>query len=60
MEQIAATDFRRRIGEYAHLIVAKRRSYVVTSQGRPIFRAVPVDLTVEELLQFNPLELDKI
>lgn len=30
-------------GEYAHLVYKHGESFVVTNQGRPVFRMVPVD-----------------
>jgi len=43
MKTITMMQLRASPGEYAHLVYKHGESFLVTSQGRPVFRMVPVD-----------------
>ena len=43
MKTITMMDLRKRPGEYAHLVYKHNESFLVTSQGRPMFKMVPVE-----------------
>lgn len=43
MKTITMMDLRKRPGEYAHLVYKHGESFLVTSQGRPVFKMVPVE-----------------
>ena len=43
MKTITMMQLRKSPGEYAHLVYKHGESFLVTSQGRPVFRMVPVD-----------------
>jgi antitoxin (DNA-binding transcriptional repressor) of toxin-antitoxin stability system len=42
------TQFRKQPGEYAHAASRHGESFIVTSQGKPIFKIVPInpDMTI--------------
>ena len=47
MKTITMMDLRKSPGEYAHLVYKHGESFLVTSQGRPVFKMVPVsDVTI--------------
>ena len=47
MKTITMTQLRKSPCEYAHLVYKHGESFIVTSQGRPVFKMVPVsDVTV--------------
>lgn len=48
MKTITMMQFRKLPGEYAHLVSRHGESFLVTSQGKPVFKIVPVndDVTV--------------
>jgi len=43
MKTITMTQLRAAPGEYAHLVYKHGESFLVTSQGRPVFRMVPTE-----------------
>ena len=43
MKTITMMDLRKRPGEYAHLVYKHGESFLVTSQGRPVFKIVPIE-----------------
>jgi prevent-host-death family protein len=43
VKTITMMDLRKRPGEYAHLVYKHGESFLVTSQGRPVFKMVPVE-----------------
>lgn len=43
MKTITMMDLRKSPGEYAHLVSRHGESFIVTSQGRPVFKMVPVE-----------------
>ncbi len=43
MKTITMMQLRKSPGEYAHLVYKHGESFLVTSQGRPVFRMVPVE-----------------
>lgn len=45
MKTITMMQLRASPGEYAHLVYKHGESFLVTSQGRPVFRMVPVEET---------------
>jgi prevent-host-death family protein len=45
METITMMQLRSSPGEYAHRAYKHGESFLVTSQGRPVFKIVPVDDT---------------
>lgn len=42
MKTITMMDLRSQPGEYAHLVSRHGESFIVTSQGKPVFKIVPV------------------
>lgn len=43
MKTITMMQLRKAPGEYAHQVSRHGESFLVTSQGRPVFRIVPVE-----------------
>ena len=43
MKTITMMDLRKRPGEYAHEVYKHGESFLVTNQGRPVFKMVPVE-----------------
>lgn len=43
MKAITMTQLRQQPGEYCHLVSRHGESFLVTSQGKPVFKIVPVD-----------------
>lgn len=43
MKTITMMDLRKSPGEYAHLVYKHGESFLVTNQGRPVFKMVPVE-----------------
>lgn len=43
MKTITMMQLRASPGEYAHLVYKHGETVIVTSQGRPVFKMVPVD-----------------
>ena len=43
MKTITMMDLRKRPGEYAHQVYKHGESFLVTNQGRPVFKMVPVE-----------------
>lgn len=42
MKTITMMQLRKSPGEYAHLVYKHGESFLVTSQGRPVFKMVPI------------------
>ncbi len=49
MKTITMMDLRKRPGEYAHEVYKHGESFLVTNQGRPVFKMVPVEDTTRIL-----------
>jgi prevent-host-death family protein len=45
MRTITMMELRKKPGEYAHLVYKHGESFLVTSQGRPVFKMVPIEET---------------
>lgn len=45
MRTITMMDLRKRPGEYAHEVYKHGESFLVTNQGHPVFKMVPVEDT---------------
>lgn len=45
MKTITMMQLRKAPGEYAHLIYKHGESFMVTNQGRPVFKMIPVEDT---------------
>ena len=43
MKTITMMDLRKRPGEYAHEVYKHGKSFLVTNQGRPVFKIVPCE-----------------
>lgn len=43
MKTITMMDLRKHPGEYAHRVYKHGESFLVTNQGRPVFKMVPVE-----------------
>lgn len=43
METITMMQLRKAPGEYAHRCYKHGESFIVTSQGRPVFKMIPID-----------------
>ena len=41
MDTISTTELVRNIGKYAHLVCYSQRSFLVTANGRPMFKIEP-------------------
>lgn len=49
MKTITMMQLRKSPGEYAHQVYKHGESFLVTSQGRPVFKMVPVEETTNIL-----------
>jgi antitoxin (DNA-binding transcriptional repressor) of toxin-antitoxin stability system len=53
MKTITMMDLRKSPGEYAHDVYRHGEAFLVTSQGRPVFKMVPVDWEVTQPTVIN-------